>query len=134
MSQDTSDRKFLKEKGAATHVIQGGLAGLVEAWGKVVSLVQQGYPYSLDDYMNDLDGRQLLEETLAIIPEEERKKNHKRLQRADELMRTLVRPVRKCLWGESVARSEGWTREKNWWYFSRPIQAPPELFSDIEDL
>ena len=134
MGQDTSDREFLKEKGAAAHVIQGGLAGLVENWEKVVSLVQQGYPYGLDDYLNDLDGRQLLEETLAIIPEEERQKTHKRLQRADELMRTLVKPAGKCLWGDPVARSEGWTMEKNWWYFSRPIQAAPEVLSEIEGL
>jgi hypothetical protein len=129
-----SDQEFLKEKGAASHVTKGGLAGLVENWEKVVSSVQQGYPFSLDDYLNDLDGRQLLEETLAVISEEEKQKHHKRLQRADALMRTLVRPAGKCLWGDQAARSEGWTREKNWWYFSRPIQAAPELLSEIEEV
>ncbi len=134
MKQVKSDQEFLKEKGAADHVINGGLGGLVETWEKVVASVQQGYPFSLDDYLNDLDGRQLLEETLAVISEEERQEYHKRLQRADALMRTLVQPTEKCLWGDQAARSEGWTREKNWWYFFRPIQAAPELLSEIQEV
>jgi hypothetical protein len=126
MNQNKSDREFLKAKGAPDHIIQGGLAGLVKNWERVVASVRQGYPLGMDDYLNDMDGRQLLEETLMVVPERERQKYQARLKQTDALMQTLVRPREKCLWGDRVAQTEGWTREKNWWYFSRPLQADLE--------
>jgi hypothetical protein len=126
MDKLKSDHEYLKAKGAPTHIIQGGLSGLVKTWEKVVASVRQGYPFGLDDYLNDMDGRQLLEETMAVVPDEERQKYQGRLRQSDAIMRTLVEPTEECLWGEGIARTEGWTREKNWWYFSRPLQADLE--------
>jgi len=125
-------RDFLQQKGCPSHIIRGGLSGLVENWKNVVKSVGQGYPLGLDDYLNDLDGRQLLEEALAIASIEQREKYLERVKRADELMKTYVKPAGKCLWGKEAAKAEGWTAEKNWWYFSQPIHADPELLSEIE--
>jgi hypothetical protein len=125
-------RDFLKKKGCAEHVVEGGLRGLVETWEGVVESVKRGYDLGLDDYLNDLDGRQLLEETLAIAPKEQKEESVGRVRRADELMKTLVKPAGKCLWGDEVAETEGWTSEKNWWYFTRPIQADPEFLFEID--
>jgi hypothetical protein len=128
------DREFLKAKGAPTHIVEKGLAGLVETWEKVVASVRQGYPLGLDDYLNDMDGRQLLEETLAVVPETKRQKIQGRVEKTDALMHTLVKPTPKCLWGEKAAQEEGWTREKNWWYFFQPLEANPELLAEIKRL
>jgi hypothetical protein len=132
---DQNDRdEFLKAKGAADHVIKAGLAGLLDNWERVVASVQKGYALGLDDYLNDMDVRQLLEETLAAVSEKERLKYQGRLRQSDALMRTLVKTTDKCLWGDPSARSEGWTREKNWWYFSRPLQGDAEFLSELEDI
>jgi hypothetical protein len=125
-------RDFLKRKGCPSHVVRGGLAGLVKNWENVVRSVGQGYPLGLEDYLNDLDGRQLLEEALTLPPGEQREKHLERVKRADELMKTYVRPAGTCLWGEETAKAEGWTAEKNWWYFTQPIHANPELLSEIK--
>ncbi len=125
-------RDFLRQRGCPEHVIRGGLEKLVENWESVVESVKKGYPLGLDDYLNDLDGRQLLEEAMPVASREERKLCAERVRRADNVMQTLVKPAGMCLWGDKVARKEGWTAEKNWWYFTQPIHAGSELLSDIE--
>ena len=127
-------RDFLKQRGCLPHIIHGGLSGLVENWETVVRSVGEGYQLGLDDYLNDLDGRQLLEEALAIAQLGQKTKYLERVRRADELMKSYVKPAGKCLWGKEEAQSEGWTSEKNWWYFTQPIHANPELLSEIENV
>jgi hypothetical protein len=129
-----SDREFLKAKGAPPHVIERGLAGLIEDWEKVVASIGQGYASGLDDYLNDLDVRQLLGETMQVVSEGERQKFQERLKKADARMRSLTKPIPRCLWGEKVAKEEGWSREKNWWYYAQPLRADQELLEEIEKL
>jgi hypothetical protein len=100
----------------------------------VVESVKKGYLLTLDDYLNDLDGRQLLEEVLKIAPKEKKEKYKDRIQRIDAKFRTLVKPAGKCLWGAEVAESEGWTPKKNWWYFSRPLKGDPDFLAEIDDI
>ena len=126
-------REYLKEKGCAPQVIEGGLAGLVENWEKIVASVGEGYALGLDDYLNDLDTRQLLEESLAVAAPEQRKAVTDRVRESDEIMKTAVEPVGKCLWGDEVAEEEGWTAKNNWWYFSQPVKAEAELLAEIEE-
>jgi hypothetical protein len=128
-----SDHEYLKSKGAPPHVVKRGLAGLMEDWEKVVASIGQGYDLGLDDYLNDMDVRQLLEETLKVVSEGERQKFRERLQKTDDRMRSFTKSTLKCLWGEKVAHEEGWNREKNWWYYGQPLKADPEFLSEIEN-
>jgi len=121
-------REFLKQRGAAEHIVQGGLDGLVEAWENVVESVKRGYKLGLDDYLNDMDGRQLLAEALPLANSKQAYID--RVRRADESIRQLVKPVGRCLWGEKNAKNYAWSAEKNWWYFAIPINAGPELVDD----
>ena len=133
MSTEDPVRNFLRNRGCPGHVINGGLHGLAENWESTIQAVKKGYNFGLDDYLNDLDGRQLLEEALAVAPKEQKEAFLKRVHHADELMKSLVESTERCLWGEEVAEAEGWTPKKNWWYFSKPINATPELLSEIEE-
>jgi hypothetical protein len=125
-------RDYLRERGCGEHVVEGGLEGLVENWEKTVRQVEEGYSLTLDDYLNDLDGRQLIAEVLAVAGDQRRAAIEARLDRADEKMRSLTEPTAGCLWGEEVAEEEGWTAQENWWYFARPINADPELLAEID--
>ena len=127
-------RDFLGKKGCPEHVLEGGLPGLAKNWEQVVREVKKGYALTLDDYLNDLDGRQILEEALRMAPEAERKKIRERIDRADRKMQALVEPAGKCLWGSEVAEAEGWTPEKNWWYFSRPKKGDADFLAEIDDV
>ena len=65
-------RDYLRKSGAPHSVVTRGLRGLVENWERVVQQVLEGYPLTLDDYLNDMDGRQLLANALELAPAEVR--------------------------------------------------------------
>jgi hypothetical protein len=127
---DDPVREYLLDKGCGEHVIKGGLAGLVAAWENVVASVAQGYNLGLDDYLNDLDARQLLTEAWAIAPVNERQQYQARVDAADAKMQALLEPADECLWGDEIAEEEGWTREEQWWYFGFPRNAGEDLRAD----
>jgi len=131
MGEKDPVREFLRKRGCPEHVVRGGLRGLAESWEEVVRSIEEGYSLGLDDYLNDLDGRQLLEEALAVAPAQEKKTALQRVRRADAKMQTLVRPSGRCLWGDDTARQEGWTAKKNWWYFSIPVNPGEELLNEL---
>src|SRR5688500_16956128 len=60
--------QYLKGRGVPDDVAESGLEGLVSAWERTASQVQAGYPLGLDDYLNDVDGRQLIEEAVTATP------------------------------------------------------------------
>ena len=125
--------EFLRKRGCPEHVVRGGLWGLVENWEAVVHSVEEGYSLGLDDYLNDMDGRQLIEEALRIAPARDKETVLKRLRQADAKMQWLVKPAGRCLWGDETARQEGWTAHKNWWYFSIPTRPGEELLGEIDE-
>src|SRR2546426_1080174 len=132
---DSADiQEFLRQRGCPDGVVTGGLEGLVGEWERVVEQVEAGYDLGLDDYLNDLDGRQLVEEVLLLAPPAERDAARERLGAADARMKGLVKSTGECLWGEAVADSEGWTAERNWGDFSLPRSPGPMVKDDLEGL
>ncbi len=134
MNESDAIRRFLSERGCPDDVVEAGLEGLVSAWEHAVDQVASGYPLGLDDYLNDLDGRQLLDEALALAPWTANAALRQRVGEADARMRSLVVPAPGCLWGETVAEAEGWTANHEWWYFSLPRSPGPVLREDLEAL
>ena len=114
ITQEVED--FLLERGCSAGVARKGLSGLFKKWSRAVKEVEDGNMLNLDDYLNDMDARQIIEEVLdrfqhIRIPEA--------LDRADKRFRDNTLPC-DCLWGEETAGQEGWTSDKNWWYFRKP--------------
>lgn len=131
---DDAVRDFLREKGCAYQLIERGFVGLVESWEKVVQSVEEGYTLTMDDYLNDLDARQLLDEAMSVASAAELARFDDRIQQADDQMKSLTRRTGVCLWGDEVAEEEGWTPKKNWWYYSRPIEADADLLAEIDEV
>lgn len=127
-------REFLREKGCSFQVAERGLPGLVESWEKVVKSVEAGYSLTLDDYLNDLDSRQLLEEALEIAPLAEQQNFEERIHQADDQMKGLTTRSSVCLWGDELAEEEGWTPKRNWWYYACPVDADAELLAEIAEV
>jgi len=125
--------EFLRKRGCPEHVVRGGLRGLTESWEEVVRSVEEGYSLGLDDYLNDMDGRQLIDEALHSAPAEEKNTFLKRIRQADAKMQWLVKPAGRCLWGDETAGQEGWTAKKNWWYYSRPLHPGEDLLREIDE-
>src|SRR6266571_4266274 len=73
-----------------------------------------------DDYLNDMDGRRILEEALQVAPPEERSKWLEHVRTADERIREHLVSTSECIWGEENAAKHGYSRERDWWYYHRP--------------
>ena len=126
-------RRFLEERGSPPHVVDGGLEGLLRGWEAAVAAVAEGYPLdALDDYLDDLDGRQILDEALAVATRREAEPLRGRVAAADARFRALVTPTARGLWGERAAAARGWSAGRNWWYWSRPRRAGTELSREID--
>lgn len=125
-------REYLQDKGCGEHLISGGFEGLVVAWEKVVAAVVDGYNLGLDDYLNDLDARQLLAEAWEVAPVNEQQHYQLRVAAADAQIKSLLEPAAECLWGNEIADEEGWTREEQWWYFGFPRNAGADLRAEYQ--
>jgi len=120
-ASEESVARFLRARGCAAHVVDGGLAGLLGRWAAAVEELGSGYRWTFDDYLNEVDGRQILEEALAHAEDEERIAYLDALAVLDERADEWLAPPADCLWGEAAARTNGWRPEREWWYFRRPL-------------
>jgi hypothetical protein len=123
----------LRARGCPDRVVIGGLEGLIAEWERVAESVEQGYPLdTLDDYLNDLDGRELIEEALEAVPGARGGSLDVRLAAADARIRSALVPARGCLWGEVNAARHGWSAAREWWYFMKPARPGPGLGAELE--
>jgi hypothetical protein len=124
-------RDLLRARGCADYAVDGGLDGLLEVWERVVVAIEGGYALGLDDYLNDLDVRELVAAVLPLLAERDRPRTLRRLNALDQRLRAATEPTTACLWGERVARSNGWSADAHWWYYARPRRPGPALRADL---
>lgn len=124
-------RRYLRARGVADHVVDGGLDGLVGDWERTAEQVERGYAFGLDDYLNDLDARQIIEVVLSAMPEPDGPLLA-RLRAADERMRGATVPSGRCVWSDPQARDRA-SERRNWWYFLVPRNPGPELARELQD-
>lgn len=123
---------YLRKRGSPDWVIQAGLEGLVERWEETASSMEKGYKLGLDDFLNDMDVRQLIADCLPLAPERERKNMKKRVILADTLIKKSLKPAASCIWGRGEAKRRGWTARQNWWYYRLPRRPGPEFIAALE--
>lgn len=100
------------------------LSTLVERWSRVVAEVERGYTLTLDDYLNDLDLRHRIARRLSTMTGEPLE--HTDLAAVDARFRAATAPSADCVWGAENASDEGWTAEREWYYFRQLVQRPPD--------
>ena len=123
--------EFLRGQGASDRVVQGGLDVLLAGWERTVAAVEAGFASGYEDYLNDLDGRQLLAQALERVSPAQAAVVAERLEALDARMRGATTPVARCLWGMIVAEEEGWTPKANWWYYARPRSGSAEFLAEF---
>ena len=131
--KDDEVTRFLRGRGCPNDVANAGLEGLVESWERTAAQVRGGYPLGLDDFLNDVDGRQLIEDLVAAVPGAAEPAMLLRIQAADLAIQESIVSTDECLWGDAIAESEGWTPADNWWYFGLPREPGPQLREELED-
>jgi hypothetical protein len=125
-------RVFLIRRRCPARVVADGLEGLIADWEKIAGAVADGYPLdTLEDYLNDMDVRNLIHDAVGQVPAALDAGRRARLEAADRRIRTLLVPAAECLWGAEQARREGWSAQERWWYFMRPARPGPGLGGEL---
>ncbi len=121
---------YLTSRGCSQLVVRRGLSGLLEHWATIVAAVERGRDASLDEWLNDMDLRDILAGALAAAGPRERRAAAIRLDDADERFHGITEPC-PCLWGDEIAQTNRWRPEWQWWYFRRPTVPGPTLREDL---
>ncbi|HVP38031.1 MAG TPA: hypothetical protein VMS93_02490 [Candidatus Saccharimonadales bacterium] len=126
-------RAYLESRGCDPQVAERGLEGLIDEWRQIAyDLTEQGYVLGLDDYLNDMDGRDILEGALQALEPAERAPARARVEAADQQVIQATVPCAGCLWGEELAAAHHWQAGKQWWYYRVPRECSLELAGDLE--
>jgi hypothetical protein len=121
MSGPDPVRVFLTERGLADEVVEEGADGLVGRWEQAAREAErERYPFGVEDWLNELDGRQLLHELHAAVPGALEGSLAARLEEADQRVHAATRVVVECLWGDALAKRMDWRPAREWWYWRSP--------------
>jgi hypothetical protein len=121
MTSDDDVHVFLRERGLADEVVTDGAEGLVARWEQAAREAEREvYPFGIEDWLNELDGRQLLHDLGVALPDALGQGLAARLADADARVRAVTEPVSACLWGDSLAKRMGWKAAREWWYWRTP--------------
>lgn len=115
-------RDYLKSRRYADHVVRRGLGGLVENWERTASSVAERKPSYLYyyEYLNDMDGRRILQEALEVASAEARAQFAPRVEEADRVIRKHLVPTDNSICSKKSTERGGYNRERDWWYYHRP--------------
>ena len=114
-------QRYLAEAGYPDSVQEKGLPGLLDDWDKTVRQVEKGWELGWEDYVNDMDGRRILDEVVKKFPQA----SPPRLLQLDLRFRAVT-DLGSCVWGDDVASDEGWDSIQIWYYYRHPKGGFPE--------
>lgn len=122
--------EFFATRGVSEGVRRKGLRGLVANWLQIARSAAH-YNLTLDDWVNDLDLRDIIAGAMAVAPESERHALRDALERADEEFRaaTLV-SVQSPAHG-ATSRARAYDPVRQWWYFRYPAHPGASMSADL---
>ena len=109
----------------------GEQRALIDQWAAFATDLARGYTFDLDNWLNDVDIRQLIREAAPMFGPHELAEYALKLEEADRAFRQATRALDKCVWGKKAAKREKWTAAKNWWYFRSPLRSNAELEEEL---
>jgi hypothetical protein len=110
----------------------GDLRDLIDQWATFCTdLAHKDYTFDLDNWLNDVDVRELILEALPMFSREDMGDHALKLDNADKTFMEATKPVRRCVWGSGIAKREKWTAKENWWYFRSPLRSNAQLEDEL---
>ena len=121
MSEPVAVAAFLRERGLADEIVQEGVDGLLARWEQAArDAERERYPFGIEDWLDELDGRQLLEDLGRAVSGALSEACAARLKEADVRLQAATVAVGHCLWGDALASRMDWHPAREWWYWRAP--------------
>ena len=115
--------RYLAERGVSTQLRVAGLRGIVAKWDAVASRAER-YDLTLDDWLNDLDLRDIIAGAMSVAPAHERLVAQSILEPADDRFRLATVQLPRPL-------VVGADRAAQWWYLRCPAQPGAGLRDEL---
>ena len=129
-AHDAVDR-YLAERGVADHVRARGLRGMIDDWARIAASAER-YDLTLDDWINDLDLRDIIAGALRVASPSEQRRVRTTLERADDRFRAATvecaRPLPGAGAGESAQPPDA---PGAWWYRRAPARPGATMRDDL---
>lgn len=122
---DERVRKVIRK--CSERVVKDGLNYLIPNWKQSVASLEK--ETELDEYLNDVDGRDIIRQILTVLRPDEIMTVEKDLKPIDDLFREKTTATSQCIWGARNERHRGWNRVEHWYYYRAPMQLLPDLDS-----
>ena len=119
-------RQYLRRRGCAPSVVKGGLDGLLKHWQSTVDTVAEGYDLTMEDYLNDMETRDVLAGALDVANADQRKAAESSLENLDKRFRELTVECPPVI-GERTAKENGHDPADQWWFYRRPRNPSPDF-------
>ena len=123
--------KYLAARGVSARAQRDGLHGLIARW-EAIGHSAERYDLTLDDWLNDVDLRNIIAGALAVAREPDSTEGARALEHADELFRAATIETRRSLWGDSVGSSDKHDPRQQWWYYRRPKDPGETMRADLK--
>lgn len=130
MSELDAVRQLLADRGCPEELVRGGLPMLAEKWEAVVASVEGGYPFGLDDFLNDMDLRDAIAGALVVATPDEKAAVRPSIDALDRRLQSAS-AASPCLWGEDVEEDDGLDPGREWWYYLRPLQLNEDFAGEL---
>ena len=104
------------------------LEEMVARWADIANRAAT-YDLTLDDWLNDLDLRDMIGRRIAEAPAAD-DDLRSRLNAADRVFRESTRDAKRSLWGPNAGAEHHSTRQ--WWYFRYPSSPGSSMRRDLD--
>ena len=104
---------------------------LLQDWAHMVGECRQGFPFSIEEYQNDLDGRMLLGRVLERADPERLPSVTVIVDQLDKEFREATIEVGRPVWFQDAAQSDPQTY---WFYYRLPRQPSEEVLRGLRNL
>ena len=121
--------RYMKSRGVSRDLIEDGLEGAIDRWDSIARSAKD-YDFTLDDWLNDMDLRDIIEGSMQAANQAERDSVAKLLAKADERMKKATVETG-SIWGKANAESEKYDPARTWWYFRRPRHPGEMMQNDL---
>lgn len=122
--------RYLASRGVEEDLVGGGLDAAIDRWDAIARSARD-YDFTLDDWLNDMDLRDIIEGAMNAAEDAERNAVRKRLDAADERLRAATVETG-SIWGDAMADSASWDPKRTWWYFRRPANPGETMREDLD--
>ncbi|MEO7042199.1 MAG: hypothetical protein ABI035_08060 [Gemmatimonadaceae bacterium] len=122
--------RYLAARGVAVHLRDKKLSAIIAQWDGIARTAAR-YDLTLDDWLNDVDLRDIIAGALTVAPEQEQRDVRDALGRADDLFKSATTETKQSMWGGAVAKGDEHDQLRQWWYFRKPVHPGKAMCTDL---